>query len=439
MDQPDYAFLRDTLKQFSRLKAHLTLPEPGNTIFVSPTHFNNATAGGSANDQWSWDHRDFAAAMVTDDAKYLAVGGRSGRVLKVPDEATMRKDIAAGTAVLNRALAMPIAPGAAGTGTWEEQHWSTGWNYAAAHYRPGFYDAMKKLQDAGSQTLRPPWLRDGDFIEQFDRDFVVAKFGSGNAAWGAIVHTGRLATGYPTATLPFGFGGGALSAFWTPAAGPALLGVQGGSQSPHPNRWDECRGWVTHAVTGEAANGKPFSSARLLNPTVEVSADANRSVDIKTGGRLGSSIDGGTTAPDGALAGLIDYQRLFHIDAKGLAIETRVAPIGPPDSLHSLYETLPAFYDGEQMPVITLVVEGARMAPRTQVIRKVSAIEIARKGGVVRVDFQTPQGVLISPFEWSIDYQLKQRGRALLIDLLDSGGQTAPVPTRTLRYTIRKG
>jgi len=63
-------FLEDTVDRRYRLRAHLLLPEPGGG-YRSPCHFNSRLDSDAWKDQWLWGYRDYAAAMLTDEAVYL--------------------------------------------------------------------------------------------------------------------------------------------------------------------------------------------------------------------------------------------------------------------------------------------------------------------------------------------------------------------------------
>ena len=420
-------FLADGLQKMSRLKAYLTLPEPDRTYFFGPSHFSTSTSADSPNDQWEFSPpRDIGAAMSAHDALYMAFGGRSRRpwAWAVPDTAAMVQAVQRSINTINAAL----TPLAATATPWQETHWSSAINYAHDYYPPGFYEQLKTLRDQPVPELQPPFLREGSFIHNFEDTFLVAKF----ADYGVIIHTGRLSW-WEGLT---GFGGGALSAFWTPQAGPVLLGRRRGYQHDNPDRWDEFRIWPTHALSGRTPGGKVFTSARFKFPSKEYTVEESRAV-VSVSGMIGDEF----TAEDRCLRGDVRYNRRFVVEPEGLTVESTLTSDGQ-DLATELYETIPVFlrdgrYPGEVPFYIWFEVGGQWVEATGDLYENVRRVQVGRFGGTIRIEFDEPQRLRLSPSEWSDTYQSRAICRNILVDLLGSGGKAAPLPARVaVRYRI---
>src|SRR5262249_34824010 len=127
-----------------------------------------------------------------------------------------------------------------------------------------------KLEQEKSPWLKSPFLREETFVRDFEKCFTVAK----QPTYAAIIHTGPVGSpgqedGLFKFAGPLGFGGGQLSAFWTPTAGSVILGRRGGnSWSKSFDTVDQWRTWPIHAVSGCKPDGKVFTSARITRPEV---------------------------------------------------------------------------------------------------------------------------------------------------------------------------
>jgi hypothetical protein len=169
-------------------------------------------------------------------------------------------------------------------------------------------------------------------VHAFEKDFVTAKFDK----FGAIIHTGVVVGDDKRWNRLYGFDGGALSAFWTPDAGPVLLGRRRGIQGNTFDIYDEWRVWPTHAITGIAANGRVVSSARTQRPELmyEMGMSTAR-IDVK--GEMSKN-----HAQGEVLTGTVAYTRRFTVNEDGLQIESAVKCDGK-DKLAELYEVIPFF------------------------------------------------------------------------------------------------
>jgi len=468
--------LLETQRRMSDLKAHLTLPEPDGRNFWGPTHFSTRTSADSANDQWAFPQRDIAIAMRTDEALYLMFGGRNGRAgcWAAPDREVMLQEVQKSLAVFNQ---RELAPSEAEFTTWQASWWGSGrLNYADAAYPPGFYGRLRGLWEAEDPRVLPPVVRPAAsfqpaegpasaaaaaavFIRGFpdpaqadvaaaDRDaFLIARYGD----YAAVIFTGPV--GF---TSYMNFAGGALSAFWTPAAGSLVLGRTGLPTKPAQTRqdWNDWRLWPTHALSGQTPSGDAFSSARLRRRVSEVEYDIGPTrATVRVSGPLGKPHDEGRTVQNGCLTGAVRYARRFDLDARGVAIETVLESDGT-DSVTDLCEILPLpvkdmrlqvppHRDPEAGEVHHRVrfqtAAGLLEPPEGEAfVDGVTAVEVERFGGSGWIRFEAPCRVRLGE-PWTDSYMSRMMVRNLLIDLLGKRDGPVPLPSVAIRYRIEAG
>ena len=424
---PDWPFVQDAVKKAWRLRGYLALPEPDGAI-VGPAHFNARTSSDVVKDQWDWPFRVVAASFLTDDAACQAKFPsaeqlQNGPVAAVGEAgAQIKEKPGSGEYVPNEKLK---------SSPW---HWSL-WpdspnfpmnNYAYDFYSKGYFAHRMELEKSASPLLKYPFARDGTFTEAFGKVFLIAK----RPAFGVIIHTGPVSEfqgeGHIPFTGPFGLSGGSLSAFWTPEAGTVLLGRRGGMTFPNskianfdpPELW---RTWPVHAVTGATTAGKVFTSARIQKPDVSYEVDGPVARAKATG-----VIPSVTMGQDKSLEGKISYARTFELDNKGLHIETTISGDGQ-DEIAELYEVLPVFLrELERQPKavptrIEFQVDGKWMTATDQFSANVQAVRLSRFAGAVRIQFDRPQRVKLSPADWSDRFLGHASCRNVLIDLLENG------------------
>lgn len=407
----DWPFAREAIARVYRLRAHLTLPEPDGAL-VGPSHMASLTSAEPAHEQWNWHPRAWAAAMIADDAACLE---------KMPDESDIQKAAALVVAEVNTQLhELSLIPGGVELAPWKFQAVGTVVNYAYQYYPKGYYAcriALEKQQD----TVRLPVLRDGNFIRTFEDEFLVAK----TQTHAAIIHTGPIADA--SADPAYGFGGGALSAFWTRDTGAVILGRGIGAWSPqYKKSLDEWRSLPTHAVTGITADGKVFTSAHIVTPQTTIeSSDKNYTVTAR--GVLPSFRHGA----DKRLAGNIDYTRKFESSATGVSITTTIKSDGK-DRIAELYEVLPVFLrDAGHQPkatptTIELQADGKWLPASEAFTDKVSAVRLSRFSSAVLITFECPCRVKLAP-PWADTYMTRVACHNLLIDLLEGGNRPASI------------
>ncbi|MBI2441856.1 MAG: hypothetical protein HYV35_10855 [Lentisphaerae bacterium] len=438
----DWPFAQEAVERIYRLRAHLLLPEPDGKL-TGPTHFNTRTGSDAMKDQWDYAPRDIGAAMITDEAARFvtapttdqlaaAAGARAGAFNRQIHENPKGAD---GKFMPNDAIANT---------PWKFTMWPS-WdfpaaiNFACEFYRKGSYAHRLDLEQKNSPFLKSPFLGAGAFVTNFADAFVVSR----QKTYAAILHTGPVGAQDPEDGLfqfsgPLGFGGGQLSAFWTPETGSVILGRRRGQHWEQSFDTNEVwRTWPIHAVSGCTAEGKVFTSARILRPEATHSA-SKAGFTIRVGGLIA----GDQLAQTNVLQGTIEYARTFKVGDKGLVIETRVKGDGK-DMLAELVETFPVFlYDKNLNTNATVAIEvqsGRKWIPATPEYQdKVTAVKLTRYSGAVLIVFDRPQRVKLSPSDWKDTFLTRAVCRNLMVDLLGSGDKSDPLAgEKAVSYEIR--
>ena len=441
----DWPFARDAVHRAYRLRAHLALPEPDGT-FAGPSQFNNRLGSPACEDQWHWDGaRDQGAAMVTDEAAYL---------VKMPSEeqlagaADRRAVMFAGQIKQNTRVQED--------GKWRHlrneeirgypwkwrifQTWDfpAGVNPAYSFYKTGTYAHRLKLEQAKSPYRKSPYEREADFVRDFSGAFVAVKQGS----YGAVLHTGPVGHLGPDKQVfqfrgPMGFGGGQLSAFWTPETGSVILGRrQGQNWDKSFDVLDDWRLWPIHAVSGATAAAKVFTSARIRVPAVQTEIEGKRAT-VKVHGTIPAEQLG----QGKVLQGAITYTRVFRIEETKLHVTTTVRADGK-DAVAELYETLPVFHQKDargqrQMTKIEFQTDRKWALATTDLQKRVAAIRLTRFNGVVEIRFDKPQDVKLSPADWQDTHMTRAICRNVLIDLGGGGERSAAYSIAPAKYGLR--
>lgn len=428
----DWPFVKAAVDKAYRLRGFLCFPEPDRSGYYGPTHFNSRCSSDSFHDQWGWLSRHMGAALVTDHAMPFT---------RLPDRKELEATPTTLAAMLNRSLE---SKSDGKPQVWKsnlERIWTTV-NFGAIYYKPGFYARMKKLHDEKSRVLRVPWDRPETFIENFENTLLVAK----QAKFGVVIHTGAVSRDDPHWHRPVGFGGGAMSAFWTPDAGPVLLGRRRGIQGGTFDSYNDWRSWPTHAITGITSSGKVVSSARTRQPASKYDVRTRGATVRVEGAMEKTSAQGQPITPtedpvgprtanappeDAILTGDVRYTRGFTLDESGLAVESAVVGDGR-DKFAELYEVIPVFlgenYAGrpDSAPTvdITYIINNQPAPATVEPVSGVTAIHIDRQQGGVDIVLAKPARVRLSPGTWVDGYLSSATCRNVMIDLLD--GQERP-------------
>jgi len=413
----DWDFADRAVDKAFRLRGHLSVPDPDGTWW-GPSHMSSRTSADAPNDQWGWNVRQVLAARSTDAALPF---------VSIPDRARLDRAEARLIGQLNGQLdAEPRAPR-----PWKESHWTSLPNTMFAGVTKAEFDRLVSLQATSSPLLRSPFQQPGDFVRNFGDALVVAKLGP----FGAIIHTGPVGDGHRAWKRPYGFGGGALSAFWTRETGSVVLGRRRGIQGPVWDRYDEWRAWPTHAVSGVTKAGGVFSSARIRRPEVQIQTGA-ASATVLAGGTIPASNLRQGRVLDGDLA----YRRRFELSRNGLRVETTVTGDGA-DTISELYETIPFFLrdarrQGGAEPTRIEFRARNNWSEATSELRSgVTAVRAHRFGGSVMIQFEQPVRAKLSQEDWTDGFQSQATCRNVLIDL--AAGHPNGEWTRKVSWSIR--
>lgn len=444
----DWPFARETVEKAYQFKALMALPEPDGK-FAGPSAFNTRLGTPATEDQWDWDGaREHAAAMVTDEAAFM---------VKWPAPEALADGVKNRTSIFNEHLygALKNPPYKYPDGkryqenqpksgrylrndelrgsTWIWRIFPNGFNYPVEtnvgyeFYRKDAYAHRMELQKSNPRMLQSPYLRGEEFVKNLGDAFVVAR----RKNFAAIIHMGPVGEsiagdGYAQYNGPLGFGGGQLSAFWTPGAGSAILGRRSGIaiQGENTKNFDviaDWRNWPLHAVTGVNAEGKLFTSARIVKPAVTHAVNTDRS-EVKVEGTLPATFPG----QEGALIGTMKYSRVFRLDDSGVSVETLFSGDGR-ETIAELYETIPVFHrDTKLQPQAALAQiefqssDGKWTAASNVWSEQVKAVKITRFAGAVVVAFDKPRRVKLSPADWKDTFLTRATSRSVLIDLLEN-------------------
>ncbi|MBI2437896.1 MAG: hypothetical protein HYV36_03675 [Lentisphaerae bacterium] len=414
----DWPFAREALNKAFCLRAHLCFPDPDGT-FHGPSQMSSRTSAPPPSDQWNFAHRPYAAAMVTDEALHLA---------PLAAENTIRAASAAVINRLNNELAKP-APGE--PQIWKESHWYSRRNFAYEHYKSGAYAKMLALNN--SPLMKPLYRRNENFIREFEKTFVIARFNE----YALAIHTGPVGRSVGHNGLPYGYGGGELSVFWTPATGSVILGRRRGVQGdPKIDSYAEWRSWPVHAVTGLTARDELISSTRIERPAVELESGTTQGQSRVSGLMPKYNKARTATSPSGVL-----YERQFEFDSGGLRVTTSLKAQGA-EPMVEFYETIPVFLrDGNVKSAATIEFRSAGQWLRAtgEYSNKVDAIRLRRFAGEVLITFSQPRRVKLSPADWSDGYQTAAACRTVLVDLLEGDGQPKALTNASVSYVISAG
>ena len=416
----DWDFIKKRLDESFKLRAYLSLPEPpesrnlqGGPLFFGPCHFNSRTSGDSPADQWSYRDRNYGAAMLTDYA--LPLVEWPGEADLIRSEAQRKKE---------------VAGEAPGLKPWKENHWIRS-DLTTEYTRKDFFQYMSKLRAENSPLLKLPFEKPERFVERFGDFFVVAKFDH----FGVIIFTGFVPPDYENKAR--GFGGGNLSAFWTPDSGPLILGRSRGFQGKTPDLPAAWRVRPVHAISGQTKNGKFFTSSRCLRPKSDIQVGPDH---------FSVSLEGlmGTNPSRIALRGQIAYKRSFKGDNNGLEIESSVK-IETPEEIGELCEVIPFFLrdnrfhlvEKNTLPKFSIEFKtGSDWKDATvEPTKNVEAIRVKRFDGTIEILLEKPLSARLSPEEWADDNQSRVVCRNVLIDF--PRGETPGQPFETaVKYRI---
>lgn len=430
----DYPPLIETLQKMSTLKAYMTLPDPDGNRF-SPFHSNPSSGSDAPHDLWDPYYRDVGIASYSEDATYLAFnGGHETMDSKSSMLARINKSLFYFLDDSKKSRGAFATPSNAKPGRWKHNHWveTNSLNATALYYKDGLYDRLRSLKN--TELTEPPFARSEDFTESLADKFLSVK----RPTYGTIIFNDRLSwwTNKGQTKELNGFGGGNISAFWTPETGSVLLG---GSRGTHDTGLDlnEWREWPVHALSGETTNGRAFSSGLQRYPEASYELDRTPGKVSITGDLADIYSD-----PQNGLQGKANYKREFQVKENGLQVTTSVQADGS-NRVKELYEILPvyrrnAYRQKRATPTTIEFKVNGRWQQADTNLREISSIRLSRFGGQVYIDFKDPVRAKLSPADFYRNPKKKSnmQARNIMIDMLGSGG-TSKLTNASLSYFIR--
>ena len=460
--------LENAAREIYTLRSTTQFPQPSITaadgssqtkLCLGPTAFAPATAWSDCVNGGDFAmERVEAMAMLNDDAVYGASNGIPG-YFSFPSVSQMRTDIGSGNGLM-RAVPWGRDEGLSGAALtqlppWEERHYPRGMSNAVVFYQPGTYTHLASLAMSSPELQKMPVMRSADYIHVLGASdsahqpqVFTAKFGGSNP-FAMVVHTGTI----DTLTDGSGFGGGALTDFWTRDQGAAIYGWNiGRNYTPSSSTvlwytWSNWTLWPAHAISGRSGS-TIFSSARLNTPTLSYDTGTPNEVTIAVSGDLKNP-----PASQATLGGHVNYARQFHLSSAGVDITTTLTPSGTAPTIDELYETLPLFsyfyqYDNTMEPASSASQITYRLASASTFaaftngveVANVQAVRVTRFGHTVEIDFGVPHpmqivlandpSIMPTAVARTIPYVETLRVR------LVSG--SAPLTTTSIAYTISR-
>ncbi len=425
-----YEPLIEAVRKMSRLKAYVTLPDPDGREF-SPFHSNPSSGGDAPHDYWGSYNREVGLARYSDDAVYLALSG-GDRSVKTLNQMGIDMER------MLRFLHHPnvgefLEKSDKKPGKWKHEHWIDGQslNATALYMQDDLYRRLHSLQQSNSKLRKPPFSRNDDFTESLGDKMLSVK----RQSYGTIIFNDRLSwwTGEGQTETINGFGGGNLSAFWTPTTGTVLLG---GTKTAHGGGLDlkDWPIWPVHALSGETSDGRAFSSGIQRHP--EANYDLNRIIPRIT---ISGDLTDIYADPTDALQGKVEYNRVFNIKDNGIEITTSVSGDGS-NNIKSLYEILPVYLrhgriqKDERPTEIQFEVNGRWQKAGTS-LKEVSRIRLKRFGGEVFIEFENPRQVKLSPENF---YQAKNSTEGMNArNIMIKMGDSTKLGNSSVRYFLR--
>lgn len=413
-----YPFLVVALGKMSRLKAHMTFPEPDGRV-ISPSSFATSTTHGAANDQhWTFG-RDVAVSFLAEEAAYLRYGSRNVDSwmqpfgLKSPDE--MQGQIESWTERANGtepAFNTWVTRSDLKPSLWESSIHLQGpqieWDYYPGE---GFYAEVESDFYVGHDHVQLPLIVSDGFIKQFGEDFVAWKLGK----MGGVIHTGGLSWWNKDGSqgpMLAGLSGGSLCALWTEDTGMMILGRQGGYAGPDAYTWDNIDTWAANHVKA-TKDGRVYSNARDRESVVSIGMDEEDAI---------ITIVNLNIEPD--QFGLL-IKRTLHVSGEGVQVSLSCTQgeDSVPDTLH---EVLPIYLgekDDWMLTELRFLINGKWIDDPGLC----SAVKIERNSCLVKIEFNEPVQCSLGEI-WTTGYQnAKSRIQPLNIDIAATG---------EVRYTI---
>lgn len=425
----------DALRAAYDLKASLTLPEPdGSTL--SPSHFNARCKDGFDNDQYQGREVMFLKEIPT--AGLFA----KKSWLSAPDETALVQRLEATVSRNNPRVQQPQP--------WESNH---RWDGVLSLPYVVHHEKDEAAMDAiVHDHLRAPVEMSDRFTKNFGNEFFVVR----RPAYAAIFYAGPAVASDDGATnhagmlnreggYMMGFGGGGLSAFWTPQAGSLLLGrltaLEGYDRKTKSLQWGDYlisgwRDWLTNQIVGETIEGKILTSGRAESPRSRLAEDGSK-LEIRGKIPRKSRRQGDITDAD------LAYHRTYTFDDAGVDCALEIQT-DKPLTLKSLYESLPVLTGQMNLdrnateasgPTTWqfLGADGKPLTPSGDRVEGVREVTLTRFDGGGAISFEQPVTISLTSVEAVSSQVSKTTGRALLIELPTTLEPGAPL---RLKYRL---
>lgn len=424
--------LSAVLRQMDHFKSELIFPEPDG--FTSgPTHMNTATAMYPADDQWSFEYRDFMETAITTENAYLHNQVRRPKWFRENTLLTvneMREGLSRVIGYANKFHQTDQLITTAPEPWVKPAHWID-IDYSTHIYQGGLYKTLSGLHRENSEQLVLPVADKKSYVHVYGEEMATFKFDD----YAGAIHFGNVHNRW--AGNISGFGGGAISNLWTADGGSYIQGRTRGAQTQAPDTWEDARDplqWSTHALTGITADGKSFSSARILHPERTLKT-GDKELEVTVTGEIGDE----ASDPFNAITAPLDYSRTFQVNQQGVEVNTQLNTSKSPQ-MSALFEVIPVFIrhkrqteTSDAQAQIHFRTKGSKnwIPASRDFTDKVTSIRIIRHGTPFYINLCDPLRVKVSASEWEI-YQGYHTN--ILIDLLE-GKNSLPEKLK-LRYTL---
>jgi len=369
------------LRHSYRLKNYLSLPMPDGK-WISPSHFNDRCQSSFANDQYQGRETHFVCD-VPESVSFLRKFREKRKIpsISLYEKMSMRPS--------RRILKAFLWGGGKRWGAGRMHDWGM-----VLHLPDYIYhqDEIKIQQELDKKYVLPV-LAKNNFTENFNNEFFCVRrpayyaiFYAGSAVVsdaGATNYRGRLKGKGGNFN---GFGGGGLSALWTPA-GTFLLGrmtayegytsqeVKVGKRTFYISGW---RDWANNHIVGESTKGKIITSARTTWPKSELTNNV-----LTISGKMVKKLQRQKVITE---ANII-YQRVYTFKDKSFVSELTLTT-DKPESFKELYETIPMHITDD----LKVMFNGKEN--KAEKVSGVTKITLSRKDGSVDIVFDKSQTIV---------------------------------------------
>ncbi len=369
-----------------RLKGHLSLPMPNGQWF-SPSHFNDRCQSSFANDQYQGREvqfvthvpeavpflRRFRSKMKTKTLENLIKGSDtpSGRVLK----------------------AFPWGKGKGAAGRMHD------WGLVLHLPDYMYHQDEAKVKEELAKNYTLPVLAATRFSRNFNNEFYCIR----RPTYYTILYAGQMTTsdrgktnshGYLGGKGGYfnGFGGGGISAFWTPA-GSFILGrmtakeaydgkeIERSGRKIYTPGWQD---WANNHIIGQTTDDKIITSARTSWPKSQLSNGGNV---LTISGQMLNNMKRQGKITDA----VISYERNYTFQDDRV-VSKLVVKTDKPQSFKAFYETIPLQIT-EDLKISFHGKDGVALADG-ETVKGVTKIQLTRTDGSVAIVFRTPQTIV---------------------------------------------